>query len=175
MSLKPYLRDPVSRHKKRSAGESRAEPMQWALMRRRSRDVPLVRRDNEQTAAWMTRGGRKRRDGSNAISGFCFWSLSEVFLLLHFFNLFFSPVSRIHSTTIGLVSRRPTCRSFRGSCSTVPGWPSRTRLSTWPSTSSCCWTLAPPPRSTPLNSCWMSTRMERGGRPIGGWNKISDG
>lgn len=76
--------------------------------------------------------------------------------------------------TIRLLSHRPTCRSFRGSCSTAPGWPSRTRLSTWPSTSSCCWTRAPPPQSTPLNSCWMSTRTERGELRIGRWNKTAD-
>ena len=64
---------------------------------------------------------------------------------------------------------RPTCRCFRGSCCTVPGWPSRTPLSTWPSTSSCSWTPAPPPQWTPPNSCWTSTRTAREGRQTGVW------
>ena len=51
---------------------------------------------------------------------------------------------------------RPTCPCCRESCCTAHGSPSRTRPSTWPSMSSCCWTPAPPPRWTPPSSCWTS-------------------
>lgn len=68
---------------------------------------------------------------------------------------------------------RLTCRCFRGSCCTVPDWPSRTQPSTWPSMSSFSWTPAPRPRWTPLNSCWMLMRTARDGHQTGGFPRSS--
>lgn len=66
----------------------------------------------------------------------------------------------------------PCCR---GSSCTVPAWPSRPPPSTWPSTSSSCWTPTPPPPSTPRSSFWRSTRMAREGRLTGTCGGGGDG
>lgn len=64
--------------------------------------------------------------------------------------------------------RRQTCPCCRGNSCTVPASPSRPPPSTWPSTSSSCWTPTPPPPSTPRSSYWTPTSMARGGPLTGG-------
>lgn len=133
---------------------------------------------NRHTHAIYTSAHQRGTHGRGMCQGTC---LISVCLIIHHF-LSFSPPNRslfqshpiylfFHhefppfyfstlTSSLFLIQRclfslcRQTCLCCRGSCSTVPGWPSRLQLNIWPNTSSFSWTPMPARRLILPRSCW---------------------